>query len=408
MPVFDALVLDARLRQALAVARSLGERGLSVGVLGTDPRAPTFSSRWCRQKFLCPAAEGTDAYLAYLEEVLERTGARVLIPSADGTIDLLRRHRARVEQRVRIALAMEPALDIAVNKERTLAVARRLGLETPRTHIASSVADVPAAVREIGLPAVVKPDESWHWGGHHGVRVASRLVTTPEEARNAVAELTRFGARILFQQFLPGRREAVMLMYARGEVHARFAQWARRTVPPLGGDSVLRQSIAVPPDIGDRAERLVGELGLEGCSDVEFRRDDAGVPHLMEINPRLSASVEIAVRCGVDFPFLLYQWASGGRVDKVDSYRAGAWMRYLQGDILATVSSLRQRGRPEVASPARALLDFGLSFFTRTGYDYMNWRDPLPAVTAMTDFTRLLASSIAVNKGQFWFRKKAA
>jgi len=157
---------------------------------------------------------------------------------------------------------------------------------------------------------------------------------------------------------------------------------------PLGGDSVLRQSIAIPPDTGAQAEALVREIDLEGYSEVEFRRDAAGVPYLMEINPRLSASVEIAVRAGVDFPHLLYQWASGGPVERVAGYRVGGWMRHLGGDIYTTVTALRQRGRPGVTPPARALLDFGLSFLKPMAYDYLHWQDPLPAVKATTGFTR--------------------
>src|SRR2546422_3506038 len=211
---FEALVLDARLRQSLVTVRSLGRRGLSVAALETFGNVPAFSSRWCRQGFVCPADDATGAYLAYLEQVLERTGARVLIPSADGTIALLRQHRARVEQRVRIALGKEPALTIAVNKERTLAVAKRLGIGVPRSLVVGTVSEVPVALKEIGLPTVVKPSESWSWGAQQGARVVSQLVTTPDEARRAVAELTRFGGVTLFQQLLSGRREAVSLLYA--------------------------------------------------------------------------------------------------------------------------------------------------------------------------------------------------
>jgi hypothetical protein len=50
----------------------------------------------------------------------------------------------------------------------------------------------------------------------------------------------------------------------------------------------------------------------------------------MEINPRLSASVEVAVRAGVDFPYLLYQWANGDPIDHVEYYRVGRWMCYLE------------------------------------------------------------------------------
>jgi len=387
-PIFDALVLDARLRQSLVTVRSLGRHGLAVSALDTLGNIPAFASRWCRREFVCPAQEGTDAFLAYLEHALEAAPARVVIPSSDGTIALLRRHRPTVERRARIALAAEPALTVAVNKERTLAVARRIGIGVPRSLGVDTVVDLPAALREIGLPAVVKPCESWVGDERHGARVVSRLVTTCDEAHRAVAELTRLGGRALFQQWLSGRREAVSLLYANGEVRARFAQWVKRTGPPLGGESVLRQSIAVPPDIGSHAERLVREIQHEGYAEVEFRRDGNGAPYLMEINPRLSASVEIAVRSGVDFPHLLYQWATGAPVDRVDRYRVGGWMRHLEGDIMTTIAAIRQRGRPGVASPIGALTGFCLSFFRPMAYDYLDWQDPRPAICATVNFVR--------------------
>ncbi|HEX4629251.1 MAG TPA: ATP-grasp domain-containing protein [Gemmatimonadales bacterium] len=393
---FDVLVLNARLRQSLVTVRSLGQRGLRVAAAETSSNVPAFSSRWCERGFVVPADEGTDTYGAHLGEMLEQTGARVLIPSHDGTIALLRRHRAQLEQRVRLALAEERTLAVAVSKERTLAVAQGLGLQVPRSVVARTVDDVAVALEEVGLPAVVKPSESWSWHGLDGVGawVGPQLVTTADEACRAVAEVTQCGGVTLLQQLLSGRREAVSLLYANGRMHARFAQWAKRTMPPLGGASVLRQSIAIPPDIGNQAERLVRELNLEGYSEVEFRRDSAGVPYLMEINPRLSASVELAVRAGVDFPYLLYQWANGGPIDEVRGYRVGGWMRHLGGDIGTTIATLAQRGRPGIEQPTHAILGFALSFLRPMGYDYVDWADPLPAINAASDFTRHAVRSI--------------
>ena len=386
---FDALVLNASLRQSLVTVRSIGRRGLAVAAAETHANTPAFSSRWCQQGIVFPPAGATGAYVAFLEEWLERTGARVLIASSDATIALLRQHRARLESRVRLALADERALAIAVNKERTLAVARRLGLHVPREVVVREVGDLPGALSAIGLPAVIKPCESWLSNGREVTRLGAELVVTPAEARHAVEAVTRFGKAVLFQELLTGRREAVSFLYAHGEVYARFAQWAMRTSPPLGGESVLRQSIAIPPDVGCHAESLVREINLEGYSEVEYRRDRAGIPYLMEINPRLSASVEVAVRAGVDFPYLLYQWASGGPIEKVDGYRTGGWMRHLGGDITRLIRALGERGRPGGTPPVQTLLDFGLSFFRPMGYDYVDWTDPLPAVRATTSFTRL-------------------
>lgn len=384
----DVLVLDAGLRQSLVSVRSLGQRGLRVAALDNISNAPAFSSRWCQQQFVCRAEMATDASIASLEQALDSSNPNVIITSADLSVALLRQHRTRLEQRVRIALAKEPALSIAINKQQTLDIAGQLGLNIPRGVLVKTSSEVDAAVREVGLPIVIKPVESWLWTEHSGTRLVSQLVTTLDEARQVTAQLTTAGGTVLFQQFLTGRREAVHLFYANGEIYARFAQWAKRTDPPLGGASVLRQSIAVPSDIGEQAERLVRAIALEGYSEVEFRRDSQGVPYLMEVNPRLSASIEIAVRSGVDFPLLLYQWASGERMNKMLEYRTGTWMRYLRGDLMATIAAVQQRGRPGVAPPARAVFDFCVSCLIPMSYDYIDWTDPIPAFVATTGFTR--------------------
>jgi predicted ATP-grasp superfamily ATP-dependent carboligase len=387
-------VLDAGTRQSLVTVRSLGRKKLSIAAMETFRNAPAFSSRWCKARFVSSGGWGSDAYLHNLEKALDRTNAPLAIPSHDGTIALLRQHRERLERRVRIALARESAMAIAVNKSRTLAVAEELGIAVPSGVIVVSPDDIPGALEEIGLPAVVKPVESWVRADGDGARVAPRLVTTADEASRIFAELTRLGGAVLLQRLVTGRREAISLLYADGKVYARFAQWAQRTVPPLGGDSVLRQSIPVPADIGDQAESLVREINLEGYSEVEFRRDRVGIPYLMEINPRLSASVEVAVRSGVDFPFLLKQWASGEPIDKVERYRTGGWMRYLGGDIRGTIDTIRQRGRPGITPPARAVRDFFVAFLRPMGYDYFQWRDPVPALSASAGFLRHTAGQV--------------
>ena len=385
---FDVLLLDAHLRQAIVAIRSLGRRGLAVATMNPLTAVPAFSSRWCRQGIVCPHEDATEGYAAELERLLDHMGVRVIIPLADQTLALLRRHRASVERRTALAMAGESALAVAIDKDRTLTLARALGIAVPTTVVVSKPREIDGALAAVGVPAVIKPSESWLWTGHRGLRLGARCVTSAAEAGRVVDEITGAGGGALFQPLLTGRREAVSLLYANGRVHACFAQWAQRTEPPLGGASVLRQSVAVPADIGEHAERLVRAMNLEGYAEVEFRRDAAGAPYLMEVNPRLSASVEIAVRCGVDFPHLLYQWANGGPVDTVTTYRVGRWMRYLGGDVMTTLGAIRQRGRPDVPPASQAVRDFCLAFFRRARYDSFDLADPLPTCLATAAFTR--------------------
>lgn len=394
----DVLILDARLRQSLVAVRSLGGRGLHIAAMDTLKDIPTFWSRWCQHAFVCPGDEGLEINLASLEQVLELTNARALITSSDANVKLIHQHRQKLENRVHVALAKDPALSVVLDKEQTLEVARQLGLHIPRAVTIKGEGEVAAAVREIGLPAVIKPVRSWVKGEQGGVRLIGLLVITVEEAQQAVANLTQYGVAALFQQFLSGRREAIHMFYAHDQFYARFAQWAKRTWPPLGGASVLRQSIAIPADIGEQAESLIQAIDLEGYSEVEFRRDSAGIPYLMEINARLSASIELAVRSGVDFPHLLYQWATGDRITMVKEYRTGIWMRYLRGDLAAILETLHQRGRPGVMPPLRTLLEFASSFAVPMRYDYFDWRDPAPALLSAVHFAR--DAMLFVKKGK--------
>jgi hypothetical protein len=263
MRTFNALVTDGHLRQSLATVRSLGRRGLTVAALSASREVPVFWSRWCDCGFVCHAGESTHAYLAYLEELLEDSRPPVLIPTHDGTIALLRQYRSRLERYTHIALADEPAMSVAVNKEQTIAAAVRVGVRVPPSLTVNAISDLPHAVQELGLPAVVKPSESWLQRRNEGIWKGPQLVTTTDEARRAVAEIIGLGGVALCQPLLTGRREAVSFLYANGEIHARFAQWAKRTIPPLGGTSVLRQSIAVPSDMARRRSGW-SEINLKG------------------------------------------------------------------------------------------------------------------------------------------------
>lgn len=380
----DALVLDAEQRQSLVCIRSLGGAGVTVGAFACR-RAPAFASRWCNASGLVPdVADDPTGFVEAVVDRVETHGAAVAICTHDGSLEALRRHRAEVEQHVALALAGEHALNVAVSKQRTLAVAAELGIPTPRGAALGSVSDLENVGEELGFPLVVKPSESWAESSR--TRLVGALALDLDEARAAVETITHAGSTALVQEWLTGSREAVSLLRASGKIKARFAQVAHRMHPPLGGSSVTRESIELSLDIGHAAEELVDAIDLDGYCEVEFRRDAAGEAKLMEINPRLSASVEIAVRAGVDFPLLLYRWAAGGRVPATGAYRTGVRMRWLGGDLSVLRQAFRNGKRPENEPRWSALAAFVGDFLRPAHYDYLDRGDLFPAVAATVDW----------------------
>jgi predicted ATP-grasp superfamily ATP-dependent carboligase len=393
----DAVILDAELRQALVAVQQLGRSGLRIGVVecASTPSVPAFASRYAATRAVVPDRETVpDDMIDSLLDLLQQHSARVVIPTHDGTIEALTARRVDFERTCAVTLASPDALRTAVDKNATLKIASGLGLRIPHCVPVHRDDDVAAAVGQIGLPAVVKPTRSWVVDGQSAHRLSPVAVVSLAEACAAVQQLRTAGADVLVQEWIPGAREAVSFVYAHDRFYGEFAQLATRMVPILGGNSVMRESIPVPRDAADGARQLVRAIGLEGYAEVEFRRDRAGTPVLMEINPRLSASVEVAVRAGVDFPNLLYAWALGEKLERSVGYRTGVRMRWLGGDIRWLVDTVRAQGRPDAFTRGRAVWSFVRDFTRRTGYDFVERDDLRPAAVASRAALGLTARNV--------------
>ncbi len=156
---------------------------------------------------------------------------------------------------------------------------------------------------------------------------------------------------------------------------------------------MLRESIPLLPDLYDPAVRLVQEIGLDGVCEVEFRRDATGRPLLMEVNARLAGTIENALHSGVDFPLLLWQWATGQPVTSLAGYRIGVRTRWLHGDLRWLRDNQRRIGRPDSVSRTRALSSFAAEFLRTRHLDCVDWRDLRPALAELRATTRAVLKS---------------
>jgi predicted ATP-grasp superfamily ATP-dependent carboligase len=398
---YDILILDANCKQSLASARSLGRAGLRVAmgeyVADGDRSAPVlaFASRYSSRNIVLPAI--TDDGAEFGEAVLDFVGkhpTRVVLPTNDAAISALTPMREQLAALdCVLALASDSVLAVTNDKDRTLAVARSLGIEYPRTMRIDSTDDVSAVLAEFDFPVVIKPTSSWT--RQSTFRLQPIEVIDEAEAVSAIKGFQDAGAGVLVQQWVSGRREGVSLFVVGDEVLASCAHVAHRTHPALGGVSVMRQSIPVPRDIYTSAVNLVMTIGLQGACEVEFRRDADNRPMLMEVNARLAGTIPNAVRSGVDFPIMIWQWATGLRVDRVDGYRTGVRTRWLQGDLRWLRDNQRRIGRPDSMSRGRALWTFAGEFVRTYHYDALDRHDLRPAIAEL----RIMAAAARKPRG---------
>jgi len=360
------LVLDGFWNKTVAVVRSFGRRGFFVGVGERTRFAPAMFSRHCSRRFLHPSPfETPERFLSALEEELRGGGYDMLVATEISTQTFIARHRDRLEPLARFPFAGE-ALSLRVeDKGALMAFAAERGVDCPATFFPSGPDEAASLADRLPYPVLVKPRHSS--GGRGIARVESPRELVP--AYHAVD--ARFPAPIV-QECLPPGGDALgvaVLMNGSSVPRASFAYRRLREYPPGGGQSTLRESIR---DEGLRktAEDLLGALGWVGVAMAEFKVDPRdGRPKLLEVNPRFWGSLNHAIVCGVDFPWLLYRMAMEGDVEPQGEYRVGVRSRsFLPGELLHFARNPRRfRLKP-------GLMDFSIPD------DLLSAADPWPAL----------------------------
>jgi predicted ATP-grasp superfamily ATP-dependent carboligase len=144
------------------------------------------------------------------------------------------------------------------------------------------------------------------------------------------------------QEFIPpgGDTLGVELLMDHGKRLAHFMHKRLREFPVHGGPSTLRESI-YDGELLAKATQLLASIEWHGVAMVEFKVDPRdGVAKLMEINPKFWGSIALAIVSGVNFPLLLYQLATGQKVDSFSPYRLNVRCRWLlPGDILHFIAN---------------------------------------------------------------------
>jgi predicted ATP-grasp superfamily ATP-dependent carboligase len=398
--VYDVLVLDAAYKQSLVSVRSLGRAGLRVAAgecpAECDMSRPVlaFRSRYCTGRAELPSyATDADAFARAVVDFVREHAVRMVLPNGDGSIaSLIPRREELAALGCVLALAPNAALEIANSKDRTLEIASKLGIAQPRTMRIDSVADLPAVFAEFGFPFVLKPTVSWT--GRSDRRLIPVDVVNEAEAVDMTGQLLAAGPGLLAQEWACGRREGVTLFIAGDEVLASCGHVAYRTSPPLGGASVMRESIPVPEDIYTASVCLAMAVGIQGVCEVEFRRDASNRALLMEINARLAGTIYNAVHSGVDFPLMIWQRAAGLPIDRSKGYRTGVRTRWLHGDLRWLKENQNRAGRADSVKQGRALWTFASEFTRTRHYDCFYWRDLGPFLAEMR------ATAAAVRKSR--------
>jgi D-alanine-D-alanine ligase len=172
---------------------------------------------------------------------------------------------------------------LAMDKIRSKQVWLALGLPTPRYVRLPRGGDVHAAVRELGLPVIVKPSGE-------GSSVGVSRVFGEGDLDAAVELAARYPGELLVEQLIEGDEYTIGVLDGRALATVRIVpkgEWYDYNAKYIAEDT---QYVCPGMDADgeaearDQAERAFAALDLRGWARIDFMRDKAGRNWLLEAN----------------------------------------------------------------------------------------------------------------------------
>jgi predicted ATP-grasp superfamily ATP-dependent carboligase len=390
------LVTCGHTRAGLATVRGLGRAGVAVAVGAPMRPALAMWSRYATTTLLLPdAAAEARRFAATVAEELVGRQAVGAFAATDAAIWALSRFRSALPASALAFLPPHDAVVFALDRSALRDRARALGVAAVPTWRIDAAADVEPVLlrlqREVAsadgrLSALVRPIVPAIEREDGTRRVATAI---PVESIGATRRLLYeredlVDSGCIIELRPPGDYLGYGAVCDHGEVVAEVFQERLRERDDLSGVSTLARTIPVDDAMRHAGRTLLRGLNYHGPCLIEFTRGSDGVVRLVNLMPRLWGSLGLAIRAGLNVPWLMLRVARGDAVGGAVA-RPGVVWRWVVGDVEVLAQRFgrlltRVEGRGVIRRRAEGLRElFDPGDIWRSHADVFDFDDPLPS-----------------------------
>jgi predicted ATP-grasp superfamily ATP-dependent carboligase len=316
-----AIVLGGH-AQGLGLVRSLGRHGVPVYLVDDTLANIARFSKYCTRFFFLSEMKQEPALLDFLTTLSKEEGLQewVVFPSHDATVEILSKNKDQLCEFLRISTPRWATTEYAHNKILTYRLANKLGIPIPKTYFPKNVEELREVGSQVDFPVIIKPAVMY--------KFYERLKTKALKAKN-IEELEQLyvercfpidPTELMVQEIIPGSPNNLYscgCFYKHKAMKASLVGQRCRQIPmDFGTATTFAQSVDVP-ELVDYSNMLLSEIDYYGLAEVEFKQDPRdGIFKLLEINPRSWKWHTLAVKAGVDIPYLVYKDLVGKGCDQ--------------------------------------------------------------------------------------------
>ena len=315
--------------QVLSSARSLKKVGHVVDVIGSHNEI----SKRCRFVNECFDIDIINLKIDYFVYILKAKDYAVIIPMEDEYASWLSLNKDVVEKTTGIKCAVMDysVFAVASNKTELMCFCKLNNIPHPKTEIINDNYDDLA--EKIGFPSLIKPSRS---AGSRGICIVNNIDELRQSAKNIIAE---YGECTL-QEYISSKDyyfNAMLYRTKDGRYSNCVITKILRYYPIKGGSSSFCVTIE-NEKIFDICKKTLNSLNWVGFADFDILENGDGDYRIIEINPRIPASVHAAAISGVHFANIIVDDLVNKKLS-LYTYKSGMQLRCLGLDIAWFLSS---------------------------------------------------------------------
>lgn len=304
-----------------------GER--EIRIIGTDMNKDDTVLQIVDAFYIVPSAND-EKYVDRLLEICKKEKVDILLPFMSAElIPLLDRIDEFDSLGIKVSVSNRKSIEITNNKYKFYSFLKENNLFVPRFARVACSGDLLTACKKCGYPENAVCVKATELSGSRGIRIIdsslskfdilfkekpNSFFTTLDELYSTLKEKETM-PEMMAMEFLPGVEGSVDLLADDGEVLYIAYRESTVNLHSIPQSGVIKEN----NEAFEIAYKVVKALKISGNVDLDFKCDANGHPVLMEINPRIAATLSVFKAAGLNLPYLRIKQLLGEKLPKINA-----------------------------------------------------------------------------------------
>jgi len=322
--VTPVLVLSAH-TIAMGVVRSLGLKGIPLYLVSYDKKDMAYKSKYVEECYYLPHPErNSNDFVNGLIKIGKKIGKAVIFPADDHTLVTLSKNLDVLKSNFIIPTPDWSIIKKIINKDSTYSTAESLDIPIPKTLLLDNSFAMPVdSLRKFKFPCLLKPAQSHTY--YEVFRRKMTVVNNLDELKVHFDECKKNNINVTVQEIIVGdicRGLNFNSLFYNGRIKQGFTAYKIRMTDDGYGIPVVVRTRGMIDELWKYSEKLLDKIGYEGYSCIEYKFDESdGLYKLLEINGRYNRSPLLAVKSGINFPWIEYNYLINNKNFEHKGYR---------------------------------------------------------------------------------------